>query len=149
MYISAEQPTRSSRSAPERDGSRFLVIGGEGHRPGRGDSGRERYEALERLLNDRFDAAQVRYRWSTHDYMPLDRLPYIGRLRRTDDRLLVATGFAKWGLTKGVVAAAILSDTILGRDNRWAAVYNAKRLSLRPSATKFLIERDGGHVVLG
>jgi Rieske Fe-S protein len=28
----------------------------------------------------------------------------------------------------------------LGRDNRWAAVYNAKRLSLRPSATKFLTE---------
>ena len=140
MYISAEQPTRSIRSAPDRDGSRFLVIGGEGHKPGREDNGSQRYEALERFLNDRFDAAQVRYRWSTHDYMPLDRLPYIGRLRRTDDRLLVATGFAKWGLTKGVVAAAILSDTILGRDNRWAAVYNATRLSLRPSAAKFLIE---------
>ena len=39
-----------------------------------------------------------------------------------------------------MVAAAILSDTILGRDNRWAAVYNATRLSLRPSAAKFLIE---------
>jgi nitrite reductase/ring-hydroxylating ferredoxin subunit len=140
MYISAEQPTRSIRSAPDRDGSRFLVIGGEGHKPGREDNGSQRYEALERFLNDRFDAAQVGYRWSTHDYMPLDRLPYIGRLRRTDDRLLVATGFAKWGLTKGVVAAAILSDTILGRDNRWAAVYNATRLSLRPSAAKFLIE---------
>lgn len=140
MYISAEQPTRSIRSAPDRDGSRFLVIGGEGHKPGREDNGRQRYEALERFLNDRFDSAQPRYRWSTHDYMPLDRLPYIGRLRRTDDRVLVATGFAKWGLTKGVVAAAILSDRILGRDNRWAAVYDAKRLSLRPSAAKFLTE---------
>jgi glycine/D-amino acid oxidase-like deaminating enzyme/nitrite reductase/ring-hydroxylating ferredoxin subunit len=140
MYISAEQPTRSIRSAPDSDGSRFLVIGGEGHKPGREDNGRQRYEALERFLNDRFDSAQPRYRWSTHDYMPLDRLPYIGRLRRTDDRVLVATGFAKWGLTKGVVAAAILSDRILGRDNRWTAVYDAKRLSLRPSAAKFLTE---------
>jgi Rieske Fe-S protein len=39
-----------------------------------------------------------------------------------------------------VVAAAILSDRILGRENRWAAVYDAKRLSLRPSAAKFLSE---------
>jgi glycine/D-amino acid oxidase-like deaminating enzyme/nitrite reductase/ring-hydroxylating ferredoxin subunit len=140
MYISVERPTRSIRSTPAHDGSRFLVIGGEGHKPGRDDDTRQRYEALEGFLNDRFDAGQVEHRWSTHDYVPLDRLPYIGRLRRTDGRLLVATGFAKWGLTKGVIAAAILSDTILGRDNPWAGVYNAKRLSMKSSTPKFVAE---------
>ena len=44
--------------------------------------------------------------------MPPDRLPYIGRLRRTDDRLLVATGFAKWGLTKGVLRCRNRRDHI-------------------------------------
>jgi glycine/D-amino acid oxidase-like deaminating enzyme/nitrite reductase/ring-hydroxylating ferredoxin subunit len=140
MYISAEQPTRSIRSTPGPEGSRFLVIGGEGHKPGRDDNTRQRYEALEGFLRDRFDVREVEHRWSTHDYVPLDRLPYIGRLRRREERLLVATGFAKWGLTKGVVAAAILTDTILGRENSWAAVYAAKRLSLKNSAPKFVTE---------
>jgi glycine/D-amino acid oxidase-like deaminating enzyme/nitrite reductase/ring-hydroxylating ferredoxin subunit len=140
MYISAEQPTRSIRSTPGPNGSRWLVIGGEGHKPGRDDDTRRRYKALEAFLTDRFGDREVGHRWSTHDYVPLDRLPYIGQLRRRDERLLIATGFAKWGLTKGVVAAAILSDTILGHSNPWARVYNAKRLSLKNSAVKFVAE---------
>jgi glycine/D-amino acid oxidase-like deaminating enzyme/nitrite reductase/ring-hydroxylating ferredoxin subunit len=141
MYINAEQPTRSIRSTPGPNGSRFLVIGGEGHKPGRDNDTRRRYESLESFLRNRFDSGEVEHRWSTHDYVPLDRLPYIGRLRRGDERLLIATGFAKWGLTKGVIAAAILTDAILGRDNPWAGVYDAKRLSLTSSTgRKFLIE---------
>jgi glycine/D-amino acid oxidase-like deaminating enzyme/nitrite reductase/ring-hydroxylating ferredoxin subunit len=141
MYINAEQPTRSIRSTPGPSGARFLVIGGEGHNPGRDDDTRRRYEALEGFLRDRFNSGKVTHRWSTHDYVPLDRLPYVGRLRRSDERLLTATGFAKWGLTKGVIAAAILTDAILGRDNSWAGVYDANRLSLKSStARKFLIE---------
>jgi glycine/D-amino acid oxidase-like deaminating enzyme/nitrite reductase/ring-hydroxylating ferredoxin subunit len=140
MYISAEQPTRSVRSTPGANGSRFLIIGGEGHKPGRDDDTRRRYKTLETFLNDRFDSGEVVHRWSTHDFVPLDQLPYVGRLRRSDERLLIATGFAKWGLTKGVVAAAIVTDTILGRANPWATVYDAKRLSLKNSAAKFVAE---------
>jgi glycine/D-amino acid oxidase-like deaminating enzyme/nitrite reductase/ring-hydroxylating ferredoxin subunit len=140
MYISAEQPTRSVRSTPGPNGSRFLLVGGEGHKPGRDDDTRRRYKALGTFLDDRFDAGQVEHRWSTHDYVPLDQLPYIGRLRRSDEGLLIATGFAKWGLTKGVVAAAILTDRMLDRANPWAAVYDAKRLSLKNSAAKFVAE---------
>jgi glycine/D-amino acid oxidase-like deaminating enzyme/nitrite reductase/ring-hydroxylating ferredoxin subunit len=139
MYINVEEPTRSVRSAPGPEGSRFLVIGGEGHRPGRDDDTRRRYEALERFINHRFDAGEVEYRWSTHDYVPLDRLPYIGRLRRGEDRVLIATGFAKWGLTKGVVAAALLTDSILGRENPWSGIYDATRLNVK-SAAKLMIE---------
>jgi glycine/D-amino acid oxidase-like deaminating enzyme/nitrite reductase/ring-hydroxylating ferredoxin subunit len=140
MYISVEEPTRSVRSTPAPEGSRFLIIGGEGHKPGRDDDTRRRYEALERFAHDRFAVATVEHRWSTHDYAPLDRLPYIGRLRRHEQRVLVATGFAKWGLTKGVIAAGILSDTVLERDNPWARLYDAKRLRPKTSARKFIIE---------
>jgi glycine/D-amino acid oxidase-like deaminating enzyme/nitrite reductase/ring-hydroxylating ferredoxin subunit len=142
MYINVEKPTRSIRSTPAAGGSRFLVVGGEGHKPGRDEDTRRRYEALESFLHDRFDAGEVEHRWSTHDYVPLDRLPYIGRLRRRNEQILVATGFAKWGLTKGVVAAAILTDTILGRDNPWARVYDAKRLNLKSSTKKFITENS-------
>jgi glycine/D-amino acid oxidase-like deaminating enzyme/nitrite reductase/ring-hydroxylating ferredoxin subunit len=125
MYISAEEPTRSIRSTPGPDGERVLVVGGEGHKPGRDDDTSRRYEALERFLKERFDAGEVGHRWSTHDYVPVDRLPYIGQIRG----VFVATGFAKWGLTKGALAAGIISDAVLGRSNEWARFYDAGRLS--------------------
>ena len=140
MYISVEQPTRSLRSAPDRDGGRVLIVGGEGHKPGADPHTDERYARLEHFMRERFGGAEPTYRWSTHDFVPVDRLPYIGRLRRRDERILVATGYAKWGMTKGVLAAQILSDRILGRPSDWAELYEAQRLDLRHSAARFTKE---------
>jgi glycine/D-amino acid oxidase-like deaminating enzyme/nitrite reductase/ring-hydroxylating ferredoxin subunit len=135
MYISADGPTRSIRSAPGPDASRYLIVAGETGPPGQDSA--ERYEALERFLRELF-GADAEDRWSAHDFMPVDGLPYVGRLRRRDDRVYVATGFAKWGLTKGTAAAALLTDTILGRPNRWAGLYDAKRVKPRASARKLV-----------
>jgi nitrite reductase/ring-hydroxylating ferredoxin subunit len=140
MYISADHPTRSIRSAPAGDGRRFLIVGGEGHRPGEEPHTEERYARLERFLKERFGVDGAEFHWSTHDYAPLDRLPYIGRLRQGDDRLLVATGYAKWGMTKGTLAATILTDRILGRPNDDAELYDATRIDLRRSAPSFAKE---------
>jgi glycine/D-amino acid oxidase-like deaminating enzyme/nitrite reductase/ring-hydroxylating ferredoxin subunit len=142
MYISVDQPTRSIRSTPADGGGRILIVGGEGHKPGAESDTNARYERLEQFMRERFGVAEAAYRWSTHDYAPVDRLPYIGRLRRGDGRIHVATGFAKWGMTKGTLAAAILSDAVLGRWNEYADFYDASRLDLRRSALK-LTEENG------
>lgn len=144
MYISVDQPTRSVRSTPGHDGKRVLIVGGEGHKPGDEPDTNERYERLERFLAERFGIAEAEYRWSTHDYSPVDKLPYIGRLRRGDGRILVATGYAKWGMTKGTLAASMLTDEVLGRENEYADLYDAKRVDLRRSALTFA--RENGHV---
>jgi Rieske Fe-S protein len=70
----------------------------------------------------------------------VDELPYIGTLRRGTDRIYTATGFAKWGMTNGTAAAVIMSDEILGRDNKWAAIFDPHRITLKQSATKFVKE---------
>jgi len=139
MYISAERPTRSLRSTPGPEGSRYLIVGGEGHKPGDEPNPERRYEALECFLQERFgDTAD--HRWSAHDFASLDRLPYIGRVRRREGHVYVATGFAKWGLTKGTFAAQIISDAIVGRPNRYAALYDATRLDVGRSAKRFANE---------
>jgi glycine/D-amino acid oxidase-like deaminating enzyme/nitrite reductase/ring-hydroxylating ferredoxin subunit len=140
MYISVDQRTRSVRSTPGDDGRRLLIIGGEGHKPGAEPDTQARYDRLEAFMQDRFAAGPAEFRWSTHDYAPVDKLPYIGRLRRGDDRILTATGFAKWGMTKGTLAAALLADTILGRPNEYAELYAADRIDARRSAPLFLKE---------
>jgi glycine/D-amino acid oxidase-like deaminating enzyme/nitrite reductase/ring-hydroxylating ferredoxin subunit len=144
MYISVDQPKRSIRSAPAADGRRLVIVGGEGHRPGEEPDAHERYRRLERFLSERFDVPAAEYHWSTHDYKPLDKLPYIGRLRRGDDRIYVATGFAKWGMTKGTLAASVLTDAILGRKHPDAEIYDSTRLDLKRSAGSFL--RENGRI---
>ena len=132
MYLSISEPKRSIRSTPDR-GGRLLLLGGEGHPVGRDADTRRRYDALERDLAGWFGAGDAQYRWSAHDYLPVDGLPYIGRVTGGAKRLHVATGFAKWGMTKGTLAAMILTDEILGRPNPWAQVYDASRLDLTHS----------------
>jgi glycine/D-amino acid oxidase-like deaminating enzyme/nitrite reductase/ring-hydroxylating ferredoxin subunit len=143
MYINVEEPTRSIRSTPGPDGSRYLIVAGEGHRPGDEPDTERRYRALERFLRDRF-GGEPEHRWSAHDFRPVDQLPYIGHLSRRDRDIFIATGFAKWGLTKGTFAAEIIADAILGRTNRWAELYDARRLNAKRSVTK--LAKENGRV---
>jgi nitrite reductase/ring-hydroxylating ferredoxin subunit len=83
------------------------------------------------------------YRWSAHDYVPVDGLPYVGPLTRWDERVYVATGFAKWGLTKGTAAAALIADAILGRPDGTGGVFDARRLPGARALTSLAVENAG------
>ncbi|MDQ3777622.1 MAG: FAD-dependent oxidoreductase [Actinomycetota bacterium] len=140
MFINAGTPTRSVRTM--RDGERlYLNVGGNGHKPGSEEDTPRRYDELEEFLRSHWPSAgEVEYRWSTQDYMPHDQVPYVGRLRRGGEHLYTATGFKKWGMTNGTVAAMIVSDTILGRENPWADLFDAKRIKPIASAAGFVKE---------
>jgi Rieske Fe-S protein len=43
-------------------------------------------------------------------------------------------------MSNGTVAATILADLVLGRENAWLELYDAKRLEPRASARKFVSE---------
>jgi glycine/D-amino acid oxidase-like deaminating enzyme/nitrite reductase/ring-hydroxylating ferredoxin subunit len=139
MYISIDEPTRSIRSAPSGEATRHLIVGGESRRPGDEQDDEQAYRALGDFMKAEF-GVEPELSWSAHDYIPIDGLPYIGRLRRRDERIYIATGFAKWGLTKATIAARIITDTIVGRSNRWAGLYDTRRLTPRASATSFVAE---------
>jgi len=138
MFINAGVPTRSVRTI--RDGERILVqVGGEGHKIGDEDDTTRRYRTLEEYLGEHWpQAGPVEYRWSTQDYMSVDRVPYIGQLRRTSEHVFTATGFSKWGMTGGTLAGMLLSDRILGRENSWAELYDAKRITPKASLKRFV-----------
>ena len=119
MYISGDSPTRSIRAVPV-GGEEKLLVGGEGHHVGEGGDTEERYAALEAFAREHWAVRSVDYRWSSQDNTTVDTVPYVGRLSPFGDRLLMATGFAKWGMTGGTAAALILADALLGRENPWA-----------------------------
>lgn len=139
MYISAEQPTRSIRQHPF-DGGELLILSGDSHKTGQDDDTERHHAALERFAHERFAVRSIDYRWSTQDQMSVDRVPYVGKLRRGSDRLYVATGFNKWGMTSATVAGVVISDQILGRENPWAELLDPSRLKPITSATQFVKE---------
>ena len=139
MYISVEQPTRSIRQHPF-DGAELLIVSGDSHKTGQDEDTERHYAALEEFARDRFAVRSVEYRWSTQDHMPLDQVPYIGKLRRGSDRLFVGTGFKKWGMTNGTIAGVVISDQILGRENPWTELFDPNRIKPLASAMEFVKE---------
>jgi glycine/D-amino acid oxidase-like deaminating enzyme/nitrite reductase/ring-hydroxylating ferredoxin subunit len=148
MFISGDSPTRSVRAVP-RDGEELLLVGGEGHRTGAGGDTEERYKALEHFAREHWDVESVEFRWSAQDNRTVDGLPYVGPLTPRNREVLMATGFAKWGMTGGTAAAMVLSDLILGREGAWSGLYDPNRVELRAAAPRFLEEnaRVGLHFV--
>lgn len=126
MYISSSTPVRSMRPWPE-GGPNGAIIVGENHPTGDDSADPGRWGELERWANEHFEVDSFEYRWSAQDYDTADGIPYIGRSPLTE-RIFVATGFAKWGLTNGTAAASICADLVLGRQNPLAETFTAGRI---------------------
>ncbi|HEV7773737.1 MAG TPA: FAD-dependent oxidoreductase [Conexibacter sp.] len=142
MHLSGAGPTRSIRGAPLSDGTgeELLLVGGEGHKTGTESDTELRYERLEAFAREHWDVRAVEYRWSAQDPSTPDLLPYVGRMTPRSDKLLMATGFAKWGLTNGTAAALLLADLCLGRKAMWADLFDPNRLTVRQSLPKLAKE---------
>jgi glycine/D-amino acid oxidase-like deaminating enzyme/nitrite reductase/ring-hydroxylating ferredoxin subunit len=109
-----------------RGGDAYLVVGGEDHRTGTPpelgvDAPFAELEAYAARFGVQPDA-----RWSAQVVESADGLPFIGKPDPSQD-LYVATGFGGNGTTFGTLAAMLISDAILGRDNAYAELYRANR----------------------
>ncbi|GAC1339247.1 MAG: FAD-dependent oxidoreductase [Candidatus Dormibacteria bacterium] len=137
MYLSIDSPSRSVRPFRDADHS-LLVVEGEQHKTGQDSNTTARYAALEDWARDHFQVRAVTHRWSAQDYIPSDGIPYVGPNSITDGRVLVATGFRKWGMSNGTAAAGMLSDLILGNENPWLATFRSTRVNAVAAAPRFL-----------
>lgn len=123
MYLSAGQPTKSIRSAPQRPGADRLLVGGNGHGVGRTGSERAHVDELRDWTARHFPGAVETHVWSAQDYGSHDGIPYVGKLPRGGGHIFVATGYDKWGMTNAVAAARNISCQILGQQPpNWAGV---------------------------
>ncbi|MFB5087436.1 FAD-dependent oxidoreductase [Psychrobacillus sp. PGGUH221] len=132
IYINVEKPTRSVRTALGKDGKRYLILGGEGHVTGRyeGDM-MDNYDALAAFGREKFNIKQFTNRWSAQDLVTLDQVPYVGIMTSGLPDVLVATGYAKWGMTNSTVAAQIMADNVMEKENRYAELYNPIRSKMK------------------
>ncbi|MFD0675639.1 MULTISPECIES: FAD-dependent oxidoreductase [unclassified Paenibacillus] len=139
MYISAEDPKRSLRSATV-NGEQFVLIGGENHKTGQGICTIKHYEALKLFGEEHFGLKEIAYRWSAQDLTTLDKLPYIGRTSADTPNILVATGYKKWGMTTGTAAALLIEKMVTRKESPYEELFNPGRFHADPSIKTFIVQ---------
>ena len=97
------------------------------------------YDALVAWANERFGVIDPSFQWSAQVEEPVDGLPYIGR-NAVSENVYVATGFSGNGITFGTTAARIVTDLVIGRENPYAGLYAATRITPLASAAEFTSE---------
>lgn len=127
MYISSENPTISFRIAKDNE-KEIVLVGGMNHKVGAKIELENAYNELEKIAKEVFSDAKVKYKWSTQDCITLDKIPYIGAFSELMQNVYVATGYKKWGMTTSNIAANIITDKILGKENKYEEIFKSTRL---------------------
>ncbi|WP_075619870.1 FAD-dependent oxidoreductase [Paenisporosarcina indica] len=148
MYINVETTSRSIRTAKGDKGESYIIIGGEGHKTGQHDdttheySTVERYETLIQFAKQHFPVESIDTHWSAQDYETLDRLPYIGEMSSGLQNVFVATGFSKWGMTKGTAAGLLLADLAQNKFNPFKDLFLPTRTKMKKEDIKHLVKMN-------
>lgn len=137
IYINAEQPTRTVR-ATMHNGEEVWLVGGERHKTGQEKEAINHHEQLELFADQHFGISSYQHRWSAQDLSTVDKLPYIGPVTENKPRVMIATGYRKWGMTSGTLAAMIISDLLLEKENPYATLFTPSRFDFDPDVKNFL-----------
>ena len=113
----------------ETDKGLFLIVGGEDRDVGKDENDETRYAALEEYCRTRFGVTSFSHRWSGQINEPADALPFIGPSSHGKN-VWMSTGYSGTGMTHGTLAAMLLSDFALERENPYAKLYDPARKNL-------------------
>ena len=128
LFWDTDYPYHYTRLA-ETDKGLFLVVGGEDRDVGKEGNDESRYEALEEYCRSRFGVNKFTHRWSGQINEPADALPFIGESSHGKN-VWMSTGYSGTGMTYGTLSAMLFSDHALGRDNRYARLYDPGRMKV-------------------
>lgn len=127
MYINSEEPAISLRTIKNGE-KRLVMVAGFNHKTGAKIDLSNSYYYLEKVARSLYPNCEVKYKWNTEDAIPLDKIPYIGEFSKEMPRVYVATGYKKWGITTSNIAAKIIVDKIMERENEYGELFRATRL---------------------
>jgi glycine/D-amino acid oxidase-like deaminating enzyme/nitrite reductase/ring-hydroxylating ferredoxin subunit len=136
MYISADPPTRSLRTALH-NGEELLLVGGNGHPVGRHSKNPSELVAdLTEWTSRWFEGVERTHVWSAQDYEAHGGVPFVGKLPRGGGQVYLATGYSKWGMTNSVAAALRITGEIVDDVPPWARTLGT-RVSKPASAIRY------------
>lgn len=125
-YVSIDSPNETFRSV--NDGQ---IYGGYSHDVGKMEDIKSQ---IEQNSIQHF-SKKPEMIWSAQDCKTHRGIPYIGYFSKEDEYMYVACGFNKWGMTLSHVAARLLHDLILHKDNEYIQLYS-------PSYSNFMASKS-------
>lgn len=132
--INTKIPTISYRY--HRDRKDYMIYLRNSHRLGQDlDYGHNYQELIKKVPTKNID-----YIWQNQDVMTEDHLPLIGPIEKGNHHLLFATGFNTWGMTNGPLAAQILKDMILEKENPYQTLFLPNRGISLEKIKNFMID---------
>lgn len=147
-YINLEMPQNSFRTIKIKD-KNYLMFVGYDYKTGTEILGNP-YDYIIKKVSNMFPEAKEISRWTAEDCISLDKIPYIGEFSKLYENFYVATGFNKWGITSSNVAANILTDKILSKENKYEDIFKSSRFELienKEEAMNILKESANGIIV--
>lgn len=124
-----------------RNYGHMLLLGGGSHRTAKQGGG---FKELRDFAKRHLGPCEILAEWATQDCMTLDNIAYIGRYSKNTPNMFVATGFNKWGMTSSLVAAKMLTDMIMGRENEFQELFSSERNILHPQLAINVCESVAG-----
>ncbi len=121
----------------------LLLLSGGSHRCGEAPK-TDPFEYLLRKAREFYPHSQVCYQFSAQDCMTPDYLPYAGSYAKSKPDWYVLTGFSKWGMTNSMMCAKLVSDMIIGKDNKMVNILSPSRFN---SSTIKPVLNEVGHAV--
>jgi glycine/D-amino acid oxidase-like deaminating enzyme len=128
MYFTTDDPMCTIRSA-ECDGRTVLVFGGESHEYDEATYDEAaHYKSLVEDVQRRFKVKRIHCRWLAGDFMPYDRIPFIGPDPEYPS-IYVITGYRAWGLAWAMSAAHGILSYIEDAPADWVRHFSLERLT--------------------
>jgi glycine/D-amino acid oxidase-like deaminating enzyme len=119
---------RTIRSA-DYEGNQVLIFGGESHEYDEVTFDPDaHYERLITDVRQSYDVDKILFRWLASDFMPYDRIPFIGPDPQNPS-IYIATGYRAWGLAWAMSAAQGIVNYITGQPNDLIKPFSLDRLS--------------------
>lgn len=122
--ISSSTPTYSCRFYRDKDNI-YQISLGESHNTSIKQNDLYHFKRVKEIFN--LKDSDIVMTYSNVDIMTPNHIPYIGRLK---DNIYIGCGYNTWGMTNGVVAARIISDMILNKENEYIEIFNPNRINL-------------------
>jgi glycine/D-amino acid oxidase-like deaminating enzyme/nitrite reductase/ring-hydroxylating ferredoxin subunit len=138
LIYDSQEPYHYVRSH-KIDGQELLLIGGLDHKTGHEDP-EKAFANLEKYAREYYNISSVKYRWSSQYYVPVDGLPYIGKMPMAADGIYCATGYNGNGMMLGSIAGQILSDLVSSKQSKYEKVFNPSRIKPVDSFSEFVKE---------
>ena len=122
MMVNIEKPSHSFNAFHQ-----VLIAAGNSYKSGQTPEVHDR--EFRSYLERTFHTESILYEWTNQDYVSFDKIPFIGKLDKHNEKVLFASGFSKWGNTTSNIAGKLLCSSILGLGYSYRMLYSPQRFS--------------------